>query len=122
MTLKQIQRWDKITVHELKILPEYFNAAKSGAKKFEIRYNDRNFVVGDELHLREFKFNGHYDSKGGHSGEYTGRRADFKITYILYGGFGLQEGYCVMSIVPVKRKRMIVYTKLGEVRDSAKLT
>lgn len=31
------------TIHELKILPEYFEAVVSGDKRFEIRKNDRNY-------------------------------------------------------------------------------
>ena len=37
---------------ELKILPEYFEAVKSGKKTFELRKNDRDFCVGDILILR----------------------------------------------------------------------
>jgi ASC-1-like (ASCH) protein len=40
--------------HELKILPEYFEAVRSGEKRFELRKNDRNFKVGDWVGLREF--------------------------------------------------------------------
>lgn len=38
-------------IHELKILPEYFEAVTSGRKQFEIRKNDRDFKVGDQLIL-----------------------------------------------------------------------
>ena len=34
-------------IHELKILPEYFNAVISGEKTFEICKNDRPFHKGD---------------------------------------------------------------------------
>lgn len=40
-------------IHELKILPEYFNEIMYGRKKFEVRFNDRNFKVGDTLLLKE---------------------------------------------------------------------
>ncbi|BDX40303.1 hypothetical protein K6D_03770 [Enterococcus faecium] len=40
-------------IHELKILPEYFEAVTSGRKQFETRRNDRNFKVGSQLILRE---------------------------------------------------------------------
>lgn len=34
-------------------MPKYFRAQAKG-RKFEIRRNDRNFNVGDELWLREY--------------------------------------------------------------------
>ena len=40
-------------IHVLKILVEYYSAVVSGAKKFEIRYNDRDYKVGDILRLTE---------------------------------------------------------------------
>lgn len=41
-------------IHELKILPEYFDAVISGRKRFEIRKNDRDYKVGDQLILKEW--------------------------------------------------------------------
>ena len=43
-----------MTIHELKILPEYFKAQKAGKKNFEIRKNDRDYKVGDKLVLTEY--------------------------------------------------------------------
>ena len=43
-----------MTIHELKILPEYFKAQKAGKKNFEIRKNDRDYKVGDKLVLKEY--------------------------------------------------------------------
>ena len=40
--------------HELKILPQYFEAVKSGHKNFELRKDDRNYQVWDLITLREF--------------------------------------------------------------------
>ncbi len=77
-------------VHELKILPEYFDSVVYGNKSFELRKADRPYAVGDCLRLREFR-----------DGFYTGRMADFEVVYILSGGsYGLAEGYCIMSIKP----------------------
>lgn len=76
--------------HNLKIWSEYFLLILSGEKKFEIRKNDRNFKVGDTLILREWNNT---------LSDYTGAFLTAKIKYILYGGqFGIEEGYCVMSI------------------------
>lgn len=40
-----------MTEHKLKILPTHFNDVISSKKKAEIRYNDRNYKVGDILSL-----------------------------------------------------------------------
>lgn len=41
-------------MHELKILPEYFEKVLDGSKTFELRKDDRGFNVGDILILREY--------------------------------------------------------------------
>ena len=76
-------------VHELKILPEYYDAVRCGDKRFEIRKNDRNFHSGDILRLKE------WDGE-----KYTGKELDVLVRYVLYGmdEYGLSEGYCIMSI------------------------
>lgn len=75
-------------VIELKIAPEYFNAVIIQEKKAELRFNDRDYQVGDILVLKEFK-----DDK------YTGRTYKVRITHILQNcGFGLQDGYAMLSI------------------------
>lgn len=40
--------------HDLKIFPRYFEEVVNGSKRFEIRKNDRDFKVGDEVLLREY--------------------------------------------------------------------
>ena len=50
-------------VHELKISPENFNEIAGGIRNFEIRKNDRDFMVGDTLALNEWeneKYTGHF--------------------------------------------------------------
>jgi uncharacterized protein DUF3850 len=44
----------KMTVHELKCIQPYFRDMWHGHKTFDIRKNDRNFQLGDILHLREY--------------------------------------------------------------------
>lgn len=76
-------------IHDLKILPEYFEAVLKGVKTFELRKNDRNFKTEDMLKLREYS-----------NGEYTGREVLKRVTYILEGGsYGLEEGYVILAIV-----------------------
>jgi len=81
--------------HELKVWPEYFQALLTGEKTFEIRKDDRGFVVGDVLFLREY-------SPG--PDEYTGREIWRRVTYILKGddptafAFGLRAGFVAMAL------------------------
>ena len=76
-------------IHELKILPENYDAVRCGDKRFEIRKNDRDYHSGDILRLKE------WDGK-----EYTGEELDALVRYVLYGTdeYGLAEGYCILSI------------------------
>jgi hypothetical protein len=70
-----------MTEHELKILPEYFQAVESGYKTFEIRENDRGFAVGDVLWLREF-------NKGvGLTGRSVHRRVTYVTDYMQLSGY-----------------------------------
>lgn len=83
-------------LHDLKILKEYFDAKLAGIKPFEIRYNDRDFQVGDYLRLREIV------PTPGTSPvihEYTGRVLITEVVYILRG-VGLQDGYVALGERP----------------------
>lgn len=76
--------------HKLKTWTEYFQAMRFGIKRFEVRKNDRDFQVGDFLYFEEWL----PETK-----EYTGEKIVVEVAYILHGGqFGIEEGYCVMSI------------------------
>lgn len=76
--------------HQLKTWPAYFDAVWSKRKRFEIRKNDRNYQVGDELVLRE------YDPE---TDRYLGREVVARVTYRLPGGrLGIDPDYCVMSL------------------------
>lgn len=79
------------TVHELKCWPPFFAEIREGNKTFEVRQDDRNFRVGDLLHLREYR---------PHTQTYTGRECWVDVTYLLAGDWpGLAAGYVIMSIV-----------------------
>jgi hypothetical protein len=76
--------------HDLKIDPKEFEAIESGAKRFELRLNDRNYALGDFLCLREF-------DRG--SVKYTGRSLTVSVTHIKPGdGAAVSDRYVVMSI------------------------
>ena len=81
-----VMHWNTRIPHSLKILPEHFNAVVSGNKKSEIRYNDRNYRVGDILSLREW------------DGDYSGRHIEVCVTHILDDEKYLQNGYVMLSI------------------------
>lgn len=75
-------------IHELKMLPEYFDAVISGKKSFEIRKNDRPFKVGDLLALNEF------------NGNYTGNSCLVYVDYILDNPTYVKEDMVIMAIKP----------------------
>lgn len=62
----------KLVIHQVKVLPEYYDATNAGIKNFELRYNDRTYKTGDWLELREWD--------GSH---YTGRKCIRKITHVF---------------------------------------
>lgn len=92
--------------HELKSWPESFEPVMNGTKSFELRKNDRDYKVGDRLHLREWEPKlGDWDRRLG-SGTYTGRECWREVVYVLDGiGTGcieplkgLNHGYCILGI------------------------
>jgi Domain of unknown function (DUF3850) len=76
-------------VHELKTLKPYFQDVYSGVKKFEVRFNDRNFQVNDLLGLEEFD-----DATQTYTGRYIIRR----VTYILSDPMFVKDGFVIMGL------------------------
>lgn len=68
-------------------MPEYFEAVQENRKKFELRKDEDNIQVGDEIMLEEW------------DGEYTGRYTNRKVTYVLRNvpEYGLNDGYCIIG-------------------------
>lgn len=106
--------------HELKCWPEYYQGIVNKIKTFEIRKNDRNFQVNDQLVLREFepcktchgtgRVSDHTDCVDCNKdhGKYTGNGCAASIDYIVIDdeASGLQKGYCCMAItVTASRKK-----------------
>ena len=74
--------------HKLKVLIPYFVAIENHDKNFELRLNDRNYQVGDNVILEEW------------TGQcYTTRTAVRSIKYVLKDcpQFGLKDGYCIFG-------------------------
>jgi hypothetical protein len=104
-----------MTTHELKCWPQFFQPIYDDKKRFEFRVDDRNFVEGDCLKLREFTPCPICHGKrnpcrmcapcrrcNGVGGTYTGREANVIVTYILRGPHaGVPHSYCCMSIAPL---------------------
>ena len=77
--------------HELKIEEKFFKRLTAGLKTFEIRLNDRDFQVNDTITFIITPFGAKHD--------YSYPENHYLITYI-YSGYGLEEGFCILSIRP----------------------
>src|ERR1700677_28303 len=88
--------------HALKVAPEFWEDLENGKKTFEIRSsNDRDFCVGDTLHLREWDATMSTPAGEKWTKEigYTGRELFKRVTYLLAGErWGLREGYVIMAL------------------------
>lgn len=82
--------------HILKTQHEVWLAVESGAKRFEVRKNDRCFQSGDTVILRKLEQGGYcYDTVG----RFETRDLKFTIGWILQGGqFGIEPGYCAFQL------------------------
>lgn len=82
----------ELKIHELKTHSKYFGAVASGEKTFELRKNDRDFQKRDILRLVEWSKEDDIP---------LGYHLNLQVKYILHGpAFGLQEGHCIMALVP----------------------
>lgn len=76
--------------HDLKCWPQYFQSVKSGVKPFEVRFNDRDYQVGDTLVLHEWN---------PETREYSGDFIDRLVTYVMPGGnFGIDPNFVIMGV------------------------
>ena len=82
--------------HTLKTDSEVFQAVSDGRKTFEIRFNDRDFKVGDELILLETIHSGE-QMKQGKPLLYSGNEIHKIVSYVL-SGYGLKEGWVILGI------------------------
>lgn len=83
-------------IHELKTWPQYYNQIRIGAKRFELRRDDRGgFHVGDLLILREWQPEGEH---------YTGYVTVAVVTYVLTDIEHLAPGYAALGIAVMEAK------------------
>ncbi len=86
--------------HLLKTDPEAFDAVAQGIKTYEIRFNDRDYQVEDELILLKTLSTGKAMKENGWDPFYTGDVVRAKVIHILSGPiYGLAEGWVIMSIL-----------------------
>ena len=89
-------------LHELRIQLPFLIHILEGKKSFEIRRNDRDFQVGDQIRflpLENFQGYNVYQS-------FTIPLPIFEIQYILFEFKGLKPGYVGLSIKPVESNRL----------------
>lgn len=79
--------------HDLKCWPIYFQATWAGAKPFEIRNNDREFKVNDEVTLMEYI---------PEDEDFTGREIDGFIRYV--SGEFCKDGYVAFTLDETRRR------------------
>jgi hypothetical protein len=78
----------KVNCHNLKIESKYFCAVLDGSKKFEIRFDDRDYNEGDFIVLHEFI-----------NTNYTGRTIEKKIGFIT--DYEQKQCYIVFSLLDI---------------------
>ena len=83
--------------HEVKSWSHFYDAIVAGAKRHDLRKNDRDYKVGDVLKLCR------YDNI---NGKYTGEDCFVEISYITSNQFPcafssavLPHDYCILSLV-----------------------
>lgn len=114
----------KQRIHDLKTDPDVYQDVHTGAKTHEIRLNDRDYQVGDILHLHETKYTGEQMRSSIVAPcplEYTGRSLRRKVTHVLTG-YGLQDRWCILSLekAPTKGAYNFARFDVGNDRDGDK--
>lgn len=84
-----------MTRHVLKVDFKYANAILNGKKSFEVRKNDRNFMVGDEIVFKVLIDKGSY---AGAEVAHPLNRIVYRIDYVLNNFEGLAQKYVAFSI------------------------
>lgn len=74
--------------HYLKTVNPFFQDVADDKKTFEVRFNDRDFRIGDVLHLQEFE----------PPISYTGREMRANVVYMLNDERYCKDGYVVLGI------------------------
>jgi hypothetical protein len=86
-----------MNTHDLKTDSKVFVLSYAGTKQYEIRFNDRDFKVGDILILNETKYSGAQMKNYRKPLEYTGRQLMRRVDHVLEG-YGLEPGWVILSV------------------------
>lgn len=78
--------------HDLKIFDGSFQPLKAGIKTADVRFNDRNYQVGDSVTLRA----GWPDLSAEGGFHFTGEEMSARITFIT--DYGCAQGYVCLSL------------------------
>lgn len=81
--------------HRLKIFVKYADAIMSGAKRFEIRKNDRDYEVGDKIVFNVIADDCHSFME---AVKHPLNGATYRIDYILDDFEGLAQKYVALAI------------------------
>lgn len=76
-------------VHELKILPQFYEEVKTGNKNFELRKNDRNYMKNDTIILKAWDGEKYLDKEP----------LKRTVKYLLKdcSEYGLMDGYVILG-------------------------
>lgn len=100
-------------IHSVKCSSNYFLDLLSGRKTFELRFNDRDYKVGDYLAVNETKHFAHSDDEISSTSDntvktlpdspesemaYSGRCLLYKITYVLKDAKFLVPGMVALGL------------------------
>lgn len=75
--------------HQLKTHNHIFQDVWDRNKTFEVRFDDRDFQVGDTVTLLDYNPN---------KDTYNPRTIHAEISYKLHGSYGVKKGYCVLQL------------------------
>lgn len=87
-----------MALHELKTDPEPFDAVADGRKTHEVRRNDRNYEVGDELILRRTEYTGVQMRLLGKPLVYSDVPSIRRRVTHIQSGYGLNDHWVILSL------------------------
>lgn len=105
---KRTQQETGTQTHELKCWPEHFERVRVGAKRFELRREDRGFSPDDTLMLCEF------DPA---TQRYSGRRLTVQVLSVLDVHEGLRPGFVVLALGNVCSTWRIPQSAANDLRE-----